>query len=166
MTSISPIQLNEPAIHAIHHRLENDLLDIIEDINTRSEDGHQLEPPQTILTYMPSLRELVAFPTIGIRDGISTFEDDTGWSVTSRHVLSVFVFVQDYEQEALAWKLRRYEQAIVRCVLKDRQLGGNDGFGMGLMRIEPGPTLGRRDNPQVKMSWIAVTIWVKRDEES
>lgn len=165
------IQLNEPAILAVKERLENNLPAAIDAINAEVTDGHEIEPVVAVHTFIPPPDFLDDFPMIGIGDGPSTFEDDNGSSATGRHELLVVAYLQDAEQEALAWKLRRYLQAIARVVLKDRNLNdtvAGAAWGTGLVRISAGPTLADNEDPKhVKtwMTWAGVQIWVKRDEE-
>lgn len=162
------IELNEPVIAAVYERLlGSDLTDAIDAINAEVDDGIMVEVPQQVLDYMPTPELLTEFPTIGIGDAPSTFEDDIGSSATGRHELLICVFCQNADQRALAWQLRRYAQAIVRTVLDGRNLG-DAAWGTGLVRVSPGPALADNPDPEAVqdwMSWTGVQIWAKRDEE-
>lgn len=165
------ITLNEPVVKAVKSLLATNLAAAIATINTEgaASDGYSIEAPQQLLEYIPELAELVTFPTIGIGDGNSTFEDDIGSSATGVHELIVVVYLQDPDPAALTWRLRRYEQAIVRTVLAGRMLGGPPIWGAGLRRVVPGPMLTDNPDPHAKerawMSYAGIVIWAKKDEE-
>jgi hypothetical protein len=165
------ITLNETTVRAVKTRLEADLEAEIAQINAAATDDFTIAEPAQVLDYIPYPQILTVFPTIGIGDGVSTFEDDQGNSATGRHELLVVVYLQNADQEALAWQLRRYLQAVTRVVLAGRTLNdtlSGAGWGTGLVRISPGPTLADNEDPEaVKtwMSWGGIVIWAKRDEE-
>lgn len=162
--------LNETPVMAVKERLENDLQAALDDINSSVTDGYEVEPCQQVLTFIPPPDLLTTFPTIGIGDGPSTFEDDNGFEATGRHELLIVCYLQNADQEALAWQLRRYTQAITTTVLAGRELSSTvagAAWGTGLVRISPGPTLADNEDPaQVRtwMTWAGVQIWAKRDE--
>ena len=158
------IQLNEPVIAALRDRLEDDLPAAITSLNASVTDGFTISNPVNVYDFIPPVALLLDFPTVGIGDAPSTFEDDQGFSMTGRHRLLICAYLSDPDQRALAWKLRRYSQAIVRVLRSDQQIG--PGWGSGVERIDPGPTL--TDNPEAPQtftSWVGVAIWVKTDEE-
>lgn len=158
------IQLNEPVIIALQARLAADLPATITGINAAVSDGFLIDDPVNVYDFIPPVALLTDFPTVGIGDAPSTFEDDQGFSMTGHHRLLVVAYISDPDQRALAWKLRRYAQAIVRVIRSDLQLG--TGWGSGIERIEPGPTLtDDPDAPRAFTSWTGVSIWVKTDEE-
>jgi hypothetical protein len=159
------IQLNEPVIHALRDRLEADLPAVISQINADSDDDFTLADPVAVHGFVPPIALLEDFPTVGIGDAPSRFEDDVGHSATGRHELIVIAYLQDEDQEALAWRLRRYSQALVRVALAGRNLG-DAAWGTGLVSVSPGPTLGDDpENPQTFASWVGVRMWANRDEE-
>jgi hypothetical protein len=159
------ITLNEPVIDALVARLNTDLAAQITAVNGEHSDSFTVETPAQVLDFVPPRSHLSKFPTIGVADGPSRFEDDIGGSATGRHEIMVLVFLQDEDQRGLARKLRRYSQAIVRTVLAGRNLGSG-AWGTGLVSVVPGPTLGDHpENPRTFMSWTAVTIWAKKEEE-
>lgn len=161
------IQLNEPVVLAVVGRLQDQYAEIVDAINAEVDDGFTIEapPPEQIRGYIPGPGEFTQYPTIGIGDGPSTFEDDEGYSATGRHEILIVVYEQSDDQETLAWRLRRHQQAITRIVLDGRRLD-DAAWGTGLVRIVPGRTLvDDPDNPQTWMSWTGIQIWAKRDEE-
>jgi hypothetical protein len=161
-----PVELNEPVIRAIEQRLVDGLPAVIADINLAgaATDGFTLVEP-TILTYIPPPSDLLEPPVIGIGDAPTQFEDDTGFSATGRHELLIVAYDQSSEQEALAWKLRRWMQAIARIVLDGRSLG-DGAWGTGLRGTAPGRTLvDNADDPREWFSWSGIRIWAKRDED-
>src|SRR4051794_22550247 len=108
------IQLNEPIVVQLKSQLEANLPATITAINAAAgtvADGYTIENPAHVLDFVPPVSYLTAFPAIGIGDGPSRFEDDIASSATGRHEIMLVVFLQDADQRALAWKLRRYAQA-------------------------------------------------------
>lgn len=160
------IQLNEPVVTAVHQRLVDNLPDTVTAINGAVTDGFELSQEITILDYIPPPSDLLAPPVIGVGDGPTKFEDDSGHSATGRHELLVVAYDQSSDQQALAWQLRRWSQAIARVVLADRQLGGAAAWGISLVGTAPGPTLvDNPDSPREWFSWVGLRFWAKRDEE-
>ncbi len=165
------ITLNELPVRALKQRLEASLPAEIAAINATVTDGFVIAEPKQVLDYIPYPQVLTDYPTIGIGDGGSTFEDDEGFSATGRHELLIVCYLQHSDQRALAWQLRRYLQAITRVALAGRTLSdtlSGAAWGTGLVRISPGPTLGDSEDPELVrtwMSWAGVLIWAKRDEE-
>jgi hypothetical protein len=162
-----PITLNQPIIVEVQQRLNSDLATNIAAVNAEQTDGFDVEVPGTeeIFDYIPPPGLLTAFPSVGIGDGPSRFEDDIGSSATGRHELLIVAYEQDADQRALAWKLRRHCQAIVRTILDGRNLD-SAAWGTGLVAIRPGPTIeDDPDNPKVWTSWSGVHIWAKKEEE-
>lgn len=159
------IQLNEPVIAALKARLVDNLQAEIDNINSGVSDGYELEPIQQVLDFAPPPEYLTTFPTIGLTDGTSVFEDDTGFAVTGRHEVLIVVYQQNPEQASLAWQLRRYTQAVSRVALAQRNLGSG-AWGTGLVEIAPGPLLENSDPKAVAkwMSYAGVRIWAKREE--
>lgn len=159
------IGLNESLINEVVRRLGSTgtLNTFIDTVNAGVADGVTIEYPQRVLDHVPPVRELVVFPTIGVSDGPSVFTDDTGWEAKGSHTITVVSFIEDLDQSNLVKKLRRTTRAVVASVMQGRNLPP-DGWGTVLIRIDPGPTLGRSTNPQAKMSWTAVTLQAFRDE--
>lgn len=160
----------EPAVTALHSRLATDLNAHIDTINATVTDGYTIPWPEHVHDYMPSVGELVAFPTIGIEHGPGRFQDDTGWEATGVYDLIVVAFVQHAEPQALARMVRRYQLAVLRTVMAGRNLGSGDGipWGVTLKGMDFGPALTRRDRgdgpPDTYMTWTAVAVQVKLDE--
>lgn len=159
------IRLQEPVVTAVIARLQTQLPAIIADINSSITDGYLL-PTDTsrILDYIPPVADMYTMPVIGISDGEMHFEDDTGWGATGVFDLSIVVFIQNADQRALAWQLRRYAQALVQALRTPTNAIG-EGWGVVIKGIRPGPTLGRDENPRQWMSTVAVTITVKSEQD-
>lgn len=126
-------------------------------------------PPANIQDFVPPPSYLVDFPAIGIGDMGSRFEDDTGSSLTGRHVFGIVIFVSNPDQELLTWMLRRYAQAVVRVLLAQRSFPETNapmqaGWGSGLESIDWGPTLSSKATPKTWMSFCQVAIWTRREE--
>lgn len=162
---MSEVVLNELVIKGVHDRLSNNLSAIIADINSEVTDGITIDEAEQVLDYIPSIRELIKFPTLGIQDLPWKCEDDTGWELTGVAGLTVVAFIADITPRELAWKLRRYAQAIVRCVADGRRLDTADqAWGIKIKSVEPGKMLGRRENPEQRMTWIACTFEFRNDQ--
>jgi hypothetical protein len=161
------LKLNSPVVVALQERLVEALPDVIAEINADVTDGFEIpsiEPAQ-VLPYIPPPSDRLQPPTIGIGDGKSLFEDDVGFSATGRHELLVVVYEQASDQEALAWILRRWTQAIATVALDGRRLGAG-AWGTGLIGTAPGPTLADNpQDPQEWFSWSGLRLWAKRDED-
>ena len=160
------VKLNEPLIIALQSRLAANLNSVIDTINAQQTDPpYTIDYPQQVLDYIPTIAQLTAFPTIGISDGEMRFEDDIGWGATGVFEFTVAAFIQESDQKALAWKLRRYAQAMVRVIMEGRQLPP-EGWSVTLKRVRPGPTLGRDENPRQWISTIGVVIEVKSEQDN
>lgn len=159
---MSHYSLNEPLVTGLRSRLEASLPATITEINSTVTDGYTIVNPVQVFDFIPQAELLTAYPTIGIGDLPSTFEDDTGFAVTGRHGLQIVVFLADPDQRALAWRLRRYLQAIVTVALSNRQIG--DAVGLTLRRIVPGPTLDVSRDPETWVTWAGVDIGALRFE--
>lgn len=158
------LELNEPLVTALQQRLTSELPGLIDQINARQPaDGALLDYPVAVLDYIPPPDSIADFPTFGIQDLPSKFEDDIGSALTGYHELAVICFETEADPRMLAWKLRRYAQAMMSAAIDTRRLG--DGWGCGPKGNWPGPTLDVQKNPQVYMSWTAVGIWARRDEQ-
>jgi hypothetical protein len=161
---MSVLDLSTPAIRALKVRLEADLPAAIADHNLETQ-SIDLPAPTAILDYVPPISLLVDFPTIGIGDGPTAFEDDNAWSATGRHDLLIIAYCQNADQEVLAWQLRGFARVIATVVLDRRNLG-EGAWGTGLTRIEPGPTLADDpENPREFASWVGVRIWAKSEQD-
>lgn len=161
--------LNELPIQTMKARLISSVNDKIDGVNALSED---LQVPHfeeiDILDYMPSVRELTRFPTIGIAEGTTVFQDDVGWSATGVHTLTAVIFYQAPDQRTLAVSLRYLRIAVANSLLETRQLGDSPAdtpWGVTLVGTMPGPTLARTSDPQEWLSMTGVTIMC-RDEQN
>lgn len=167
VTSSNIANLSEPYITAVMARMESTLNDYVDALNSVVTDGFTLDhvASNAFLDYPPPVAMLSQFPTIGLQDGEIGFADDVGWSATSHGDLTIIAFDQDDDQRALAWKLRRWNRVLASCVLKDRRLPP-EGWGVILKGISPGPTLGREENPRTWMSFTAMTINVRAEQDA
>lgn len=158
------MQLWEPVVKTLRQRLETNLPTHIADINAAQTDPlYPIENPQRVLDYIPPVADLYALPCVGISDGPLTFQDDVGWGATGVFELTVVVFLQSADQRQLVWQLRRYAQAIIRAV--DRGSGLDEGWGVTLRNVRPGPSLGRDTDPKQWLSTVAVTVVVKTEQD-
>lgn len=159
------VKLNEPLVISLQNKLTTTLNAIVDDINTnQTSPAYSIEYPQQVLDYIPTISQLTSFPTVAISDGDMYLEDDVGYGATGVFELTVVAFIQDPDQRALAWKLRRYAQAMTRCILANRRLE-TEGWSVVLKRVRPGPTLGRDENPRQWISTVAVIIEVKSEQD-
>jgi len=163
--------LTEPGVQAILARLEDpaqlnaEIANIAAGVVAQDQAASLVPiPPANIQDFVPPPAYLVDFPALGIQDMGSKFEDDTGSSVTGRHLFGVVIFCSNPDQELLAWMLRRYAQAVTRVLLAGRILEGNAGWGTGLDSIAWGPTLSSTATPKTWLSWCVVQIWTRREE--
>lgn len=172
---MSNYQLTEPIISALLTRLEDPAQLNVEIANIAAgvgaaDQAASLVPvdPVNIFDFVPPPSFLTAFPSIGLQDMSSRFEDDTGFSATGRHTIGIVLFCSDPDQEILSWQMRRYLQAIARVVLAGRTLGTSSplaAWGTGLDGIDWGPTLASSPgNPKTWMSWAVLRMWAKREE--
>lgn len=163
----------EPVIAALHKRLVDDLPLAVEAVNDAVTDGTLIERPGEILDYIPPADTMLAFPTIGIGEGINRLEDDTGHASTGVHELSVVVFIQADDQQTLVRKLRRTRKAVVQTIMDGRVLEDavdptrNRAWGVMYRRGIPGPTLGELKGEQVVswMSWTQIVIECRSDSD-
>lgn len=159
-------QLSEPLILALVDRLRADLPAVIDEINQRPEVGINIimPPPEAIYDYIPPPGILTSYPSIGIGEGPSKFEDDIGSSATGVFSLAIVIYEQASEQRELVWKLRRMAQAVTTVALEGRRLGNS--WGVTFDSSDPGPTLvDDEENPREWMSWVGVRINARTDED-
>jgi hypothetical protein len=160
------IYLNEKIVTDLKAKLVAGLNTQIDAINAAQTNPLVPLPyPAQILDFIPPTSEMSQMPVVGISDGDFHFEDDTGWGATGVCDLTVVVFFQSSDMLTLAWSLRRYAQAIARCILAEREIA-TEGWGVVLKGVRPGPTLGRDENPRQWMSTTAVTITVKSEQDT
>lgn len=159
------ITLSTKTIQAVKQRLDTKLADYIVQVNDEVENGINIDLPAQILDYAPAVSQLIAFPTFGIIDGPFELQDDTGWGATGWATFSVVVYEQHPDQENLAWRLRRYSEAIARCVLQDRMIDPTFCYGLIFRRADPGPTLGRTD-PQTFLSLRTLTFQARSEQDT
>ena len=160
------VKLNETIVPAIQARLTANLPAIVTDINTNNTTPpYPLDPVQQVLDYVPPVADLFVLPTIGISDGPIDLEDDVGFGATGVSEFSCILFVQNSDQRALAWQLRRYAQAMVRALRTPTNFNLGDGWGMYNFHVRPGPTLGRQSNPGQFISTLGVSFFVKSEQD-
>lgn len=172
MTTLGQFQGVEPAVLALKQRLEDGLPDAIDVINQAHPDDEPVPHPAIVLDYMPSIGELVVFPTIAIGHGPGRLQDDTAWSATGVYDLAIFAFVQHSDKRVMAQYVRRYHLALMRVALKDRNLGTGDGIPWSVVvkNFDFGPAYGMTATPgdtppNAFMTWTALTVTVKLDED-
>lgn len=163
-------EMMEPVIHGVVTRLTANIATTVTQVNARSTDGINIAPPVAINDFMPTLAYLPEFPAYGIQDLPSRVVDDTGYGAVGVHEIIIWAFDQDPELRALAWRLRRHTQAILKAVLTSdgttptRSLAVDEAYGIRIERIVPGPTLGREE-PRVYMSMAGVQLTFTREED-
>lgn len=154
-----------PVIAALKKRLDDDLPAAL-----TAEGATQ---PQQILDHIPPIETLLAFPTIAIGEGVDRIDDDTGHASTGAHELSVVIYAQASDQQALVDALRDTRYAVVKTILDGRVLedatttSRNRAWGVVYKRGEPGPTLGDVQAEQVVswMSWVRLVIECRSDSD-
>jgi hypothetical protein len=166
-------ELNEPVVKALAAQLAAQLPGAVDTVNADVTDGYTILYPVQVHDHVPLLTTLagVGFPAVAIEDMGTRFEDDIVSSVTGVHRVAVLVFLANPDPEALAWQLRRYQQAVMLAVQADRTLGGeSNAWTTRLRGIEPGPFLepSREPNQQGAndqyLSWFACELEMPRAE--
>lgn len=160
--------LSENNIKAIHARLEAELPRYIDQVNAELVDPeYPIEQPVHIYDFIPTTAYMTDFPVVAIGDGEIFFDDDVGWSATGNMDFAIVVWVQHPDQQQLAWMLRRYMIAIANCILEGRNLAAyGGGWGLKLGKIEPGPTLGRKEKPREFLSMRALTLSIRDEQDA
>lgn len=162
----------EPVVAGTVAMLEAGLPAVIDQINAGVTDGHFVDLPTQVVDYVPPPGLLTAYPTVGVSEGTGRPEDDLGHEFTGVNRLTVVAFVQHSDQQALVRVLRRYRLAVMQVLLtSERTVPDVDGpgvaaWGLRLIGVEPGPTLGAMDDTTVRewMSSVRVTIETRSDE--
>jgi hypothetical protein len=172
------LELNEPVIKTLLTVLESGLTGQVETLNSEATDSFEVDTPAQLLAYMPFAATLAGgLPAVGIQDLNTTFFNDLQHSMEAEHTIAVVTVIQTADHETLAWQLRRYNQAILRTIQADRQLGV-----LSVMRKEAlveyvkftgvqwGPLLADR-NPDAEgepptsfRSWTGITLECRRQE--
>lgn len=155
-------QLSAPVVEALRARLDDSLPAAVDAVNATVEDGFTIDHPAQVLDYVPP-ESAIQWPTVCVLERAAEFANDTGYSATGRYELMLVFFIQDHDPQGLARKLRRYEQAVVRAALTDRDLA-DPVYGTGLVRIEPGGTFEVEDQTLFR-SFRSVIVWAESEEE-
>ena len=163
----------EPVVDGLVAKLQADLPAAIDAVNAQVTDGLTVDRGALqVLDHVPHILTLHQWPTIGVAEGPSIAEDDTGFEFTEVDELHVVCYLQDADQQALARRLRRLRLAVVRVCLSGGRVipsvvpGTNAAWGVTLRRIDPGQTLGEAEAEHVKtwMSSVRVVIGCKSDQ--
>ena len=162
--------LNETIVKALAAQLAAQLPAAVATVNADVTDGYTILDPLNVYDHMPLLSTIAGagFPAVAIQDGPSRIEDDLVSSATGEHQLLVVAFLANPDPEALAWQLRRYEQAVMLAIQADRTYSGA-AWTTRFLGIEPGPMLAPADKPNEPgdstiISWSAVEIECPREE--
>lgn len=128
----------EDTLDALVAKLTADLPAKIAAINTAVTDGHTLDNPHKIT--MHAVGELEGYPTIMVLPDESEETEDTGHYVLVQHRIQVIAFLQDWDTEALARKVLRFQKAIKEVLLSSRNPGNTTaGYTIKWKRDQPGP---------------------------
>lgn len=175
---LQTLSLNEPIVDALVQLLTARLPGVIEQINDSNSDGILLDPPAQVLDFKPVAGTLKAgLPAVCVQDLPAKFEDDLQFSMNASHGLGIAAVIQDSDQRSLAWKLRRYVQAIANAIQLDR-LAAGEGYlakvgnvwGTAFTGTEPGPLLADHSpnaegsSPSSYESWSWLMISCKHTE--
>ncbi len=163
------LPLNIASVQALTDKIKTNIGGYVTQANQRytAANGYKdypVAPPVDVLSFIPPISYIQDTPLIAVGDAVVDFDDDIGVSATGVSTLIVCLWYQEYDHEALTWKLRYMTSALASCILEDRNLGPNGGWGMTLDSIQAGPTLGRRENPRTVMGCRSLSITV-RDEQ-
>ena len=167
--SFTNYDLNERAVLAMYERFQNNLNSVIDAINSErgtlagiTPNPPSLAHPALILSAPPVKGQLANFPVVAIGDGDIRFVDDVGWAATGVYEMMVLAYDVDTDPTMLAWKMRRWAQALISTAMFGRQMTSTDYFGawgVTLKRVIPGPRLSRTD-PQALPGQIVACICV------
>lgn len=162
--------LNEPIVTALANQLSAQLPNAIAAVNADVTDGYTIVNPTYIHNHIPLLSTIAGagFPAIGVEDAGSQIVDDLVSSATGVHRLTIVAFVSNPHPQALAWQLRRYQQAVLLALQVDRTLGGV-AWTTRILGVQPGPWLQPAeqlsDMPEnTFVSWVAIDIETLREE--
>jgi hypothetical protein len=160
--------LNEPTVAAMQAHLQETVPPIIDEINATSTDGVVVDYPVQVLDYVPSLVELdgIGYPCVAIMDGDIHLEDDIGVGATVVMDLAVVVFVQGVDQRTLAVSLRRWARVLTNAALGGPARQLDPAWSLQLRNIQPGPTLGRAEDPRSWRSFRTVNLIAKAEADS
>lgn len=160
--------LSEDTLKAIHQRLQDDMPAMIATVNSElTSPSFPIEQIHHFYDFIPTVAQLTDFPVVAIGDGPIDFDDDIGWSATGKMDFAVVIWCMDYDQRALAWKLRRTMIAVANVLLAGRSLvSDGGGWGVTLGKIEPGPVLGRNENPEQVIGMRALTFTVRDEQDA
>jgi len=182
--------LSEVVAKGLQTVLNEHLKTVVTELNTAlaeyeadAEGGPlQLEAPAQVLDRIGSESDIEGgMPLVGIAELPAEFEDDLVQDLTAAHAYYVHVVVQHSDSETLSRTLRRYRQAMLIALQRDRIAplqGGTpvlsrEGLGVWALMFKataPGPMLGERDPdspdgpPNNYLSWDGFIVTCKREE--
>lgn len=177
--SFPTLALNEPIVKTLVSLLEDELPTVVEELNATVTDGFTLNTPAQVLDHMPGAALLgQGLPAVCVQDMPASFFNDLQFSVDGSHGLGVASVIQNSDQQALAWQLRRYTQAVAQVIQRDRLKGQQASrlilegkvWVVEFAGTEPGPMLADRDPnspnepPSSFLSWTWLMLRFNRTE--
>lgn len=141
----------------------------IASINSGITDGFTLDDPALVAV---GGRDVHDYPQVFVLPEETNNEADTGGRVIWLHTVRVVSFVADWDQEALARKVIRYQRAVREVCLENRRpgatFGSSGGWGIVHDRDEYGPIFQPTDQDQGPMEFVqgAASLFVVRQDQT
>jgi hypothetical protein len=127
----------EATLDAIVGKLEAGLNTKIDEINAAQPDAYVLTYPVMIVTGARAERQ---YPCVMVLPGSTVNTVDTGGTILWNHQIIVSSWLQNFQEEALARQLMRFQRAVREVILKTRHPGTTaGGYGLQHTRDEYGP---------------------------
>lgn len=180
--TLTDFQLAEPLVTAMVTLLSANLNTTIDALNATITDGYTVDHVVQVLPYVPIPSTLEGgMPAVGVQDLPADFVNDLQFNMDAVHQYAVVAVIQNSDQQALAWQLRRTMQAIGATIQADRLAGGPLGtasimktqggaWSVNFERTEPGPVLGDIDPvnpaapPHTYLSYVGLIMSSTRTE--
>jgi hypothetical protein len=160
----------EASIDKIVAKLQADLDAKIDDVNTEAGDAFALEHvPDDRICF--GTRSEKPYPFIAVMPGGEDEPLDASGRVIWENRITVALWLEDPDEEALARKLIRFARAVRETIMRYRRPGSSytdpvGGFGLQYKGSDPGPVFGTDgDSAGAFVSWTTLSFQVQQQQD-
>lgn len=133
----------EGSLRALQSKLRTTLATNIATVNSDAPDDYQLDSVASEDITIGVRADIVRFPAIMLLPSNSQPLVDLGTRVLWTHQIRIVGWLSEFQEEALALKLLRFQRAIRECLLKSRipsvTADSTAGYQISHLRDEFGP---------------------------
>jgi hypothetical protein len=161
----------EAAVDALVAKLRDGLDDRIDEINAEAADDFALpHVPDERIVFGP--RSEPPYPFISVLPGPDEPPVDASGRVHWRYGIDIVVWLENYQEEALARQLVRMARAVREVAMRFRRPGSSytdpvGGYGLQYRGSEPGPSFAPEGaNPEgAYVSWTRLSFDIQQQQD-